>query len=197
MKRSQVIVCNHTSFLDGLAVCALCPHAMLFVAKREIMFVPVLGIAWALTGQFMINRKSRTEARSTMDQLRDQLIRADAAMCPRQVIMFPEGTRSSSGRLQPFKRGAFHLAQQLGTAIVPLVVRGAFELSPGKAEWHMVPGEFSITVHPTIDASSWTPDTVAHEATHVHAQYRRWLAEPPAISRAGSELIDGPFTTQY
>lgn len=196
LKSTQVIICNHTSFLDAMAICAVCPHAMYYVAKKEIVYFPVLGWAWWILAQGMISRSNKTAARSTMDTLRDDCIAADAKRRPRQVIFFPEGTRSPTGRLQPFKKGAFHLAQQLGTTIVPMVVRGAWDLSPGKAEWHFVPGEFSLTVHPPIDASGWREDTVAHEAARVHATYRRWLHEPPPANRAGSFLIDGPFKRQ-
>jgi 1-acyl-sn-glycerol-3-phosphate acyltransferase len=91
LKSTQVIICNHTSFLDAMAICAVCPHAMYYVAKKEIVYFPVLGWAWWILAQGMISRSNKTAARSTMDTLRDDCIAADAKRRPRQVIFFPRG----------------------------------------------------------------------------------------------------------
>jgi 1-acyl-sn-glycerol-3-phosphate acyltransferase len=65
------------------------------------------------------------------------------------LIMFPEGTRTRDGKLLPFKRGAFHLAQTAGVDIVPVVQSGSFALN-NKFEGRLWPGEVRVTILPPI-----------------------------------------------
>ena len=118
--RAQIVVANHTSWYDVLALAAHIPGRFVFVAKKEIEKAPIFGPAIRACGHIFIDRQDHTRAleslavaRRTLEELRPT------------VIMFPEGTRSPTGELQAFKKGAFVLAIQTGVEVVPAAIFGS------------------------------------------------------------------------
>ena len=85
------------------------------------------------------------------------------------VCVFPEGTRSKDGRLQPFKKGAMHLAMQAKVPIVPVVISNAHKIW-GKDGWGIKANTEPILLKflPSIDTSSWTADTLEKNIQDVH-----------------------------
>ena len=132
--RPQVLVANHVSWFDVLALAAFTPGRYAFVAKKEIRRVPVFGSAVGKCGHIYIDRTDRARAVESLAHAKQRLEESAPT-----VIMFPEGTRSASGRLQPFKRGAFVLAIQTGASVVPAAIsgsrrvmrKGSFLITPG------------------------------------------------------------------
>jgi 1-acyl-sn-glycerol-3-phosphate acyltransferase len=121
--RPQILVANHVSWFDVLALCAYVPGQVVFIAKKEIEGVPFFGRAARATGQIFIDRADSARARASLDAARDVLEKESPT-----IIMFPEGTRSASGELQPFKKGAFVLAIQAGVDVVPAAIAGSREI---------------------------------------------------------------------
>lgn len=119
-ERPQILVANHASWFDVLALTAHLPGRYLFVAKKELERVPVFGTAVRVCGHIFIDRHDRNRAVESLATARERL----AAENP-TIIMFPEGTRSATGVLQPFKKGAFVLAIQTGVDVVPAFIHGA------------------------------------------------------------------------
>jgi 1-acyl-sn-glycerol-3-phosphate acyltransferase len=91
-----------------------------FVAKKEVANVPLFGRAVRACGHIYIDRHDHQKALASMDVVRERLEKERPT-----VIMFPEGTRSPTGELQRFKKGAFVLALQTGAAIVPTAILGS------------------------------------------------------------------------
>jgi 1-acyl-sn-glycerol-3-phosphate acyltransferase len=118
--RPQIIVANHVSWVDVLAICDATPGRYLFVAKKEVRRAPFLGKAAEVCGHIYIDRRDHQAALESLAELRGRL----AEEMP-TIIMFPEGTRSATGELQHFKKGAFVLALQTGADIVPTAVLGS------------------------------------------------------------------------
>jgi 1-acyl-sn-glycerol-3-phosphate acyltransferase len=116
----QVLVANHASWFDVLSLAATTPGRYVFVAKKEVENIPFLGRTIGACGHIFIDRKNHQAALVSLEAARERLAREK----PR-VIMFPEGTRSATGDLQPFKKGAFVLAIQTGADIVPTAVLGS------------------------------------------------------------------------
>jgi 1-acyl-sn-glycerol-3-phosphate acyltransferase len=118
-----VLVANHLSLLDILVVYALF-RPFKWVAKAELFRIPIVGWNMALNDYVPIARGDRESVRHMMDHCRRHLARGTP------VLLFPEGTRSRDGRLQPFKEGAFRLAREAGCPIVPVIVSGTGEALP-------------------------------------------------------------------
>jgi 1-acyl-sn-glycerol-3-phosphate acyltransferase len=129
--RPQILVSNHVSFYDVLALAVSVPKRFRFVGKRELTRVPLWGRAWQAAGHIAIDRSDRQRAVASLDRA-GRVVREDRSC----IIMFPEGTRSVSGRLQPFKKGAFMLALHTGIEIVPVAVRGSGRVLP-KSSWRV------------------------------------------------------------
>lgn len=119
----QIIVSNHVSWFDIFAIAAVLPIPFYFVAKKELERIPLFGTAWKAAGHISIDRSDRQKAIQSLREAGAQ-VRRDRG----SVIIFPEGTRSRSGRLQPFKKGAFTLAVEAGVPIVPTAVTGSYDI---------------------------------------------------------------------
>ena len=118
--RSQIVVCNHQSWFDVLALFAAFPPTVSFVAKEELRSIPVFGQALQWCGHIFIDRRNRGSAIQSLRRVARQL-REQA----RHVVVFAEGTRSVSGELQPFKKGAFILAVETQVPVLPVAVAGS------------------------------------------------------------------------
>ncbi len=121
----QVVVSNHVSWFDVFAIASVLEVPFRFVAKKELMSFPVFGRAMHSAGHVVIDRSNREKAVQSLREAGAMIRESPAA-----VIIFAEGTRSRTGRLQPFKKGAFTLAIEAGVAVVPAVVTGSFQIMP-------------------------------------------------------------------
>jgi len=119
-ERPQILVVNHSSWFDIIAIGSHLPGRFVFVAKTEIQKVPVFGPAIGACGHIFVDRGDHQRAMASLDVARRTLEERAPT-----VIMFPEGTRSASGELQPFKKGAFVLAIQTGVDVVPAAILGS------------------------------------------------------------------------
>jgi 1-acyl-sn-glycerol-3-phosphate acyltransferase len=121
----QILVSNHVSWFDVFALAAIIPGRYLFVAKREVRKVPFLGWAADVCGHIYIDRKDHQSALLSLQDAKEKLAREKPT-----VIMFPEGTRSETGELQRFKKGAFVMAIETGAEIVPAAILGSRAIMP-------------------------------------------------------------------
>jgi len=116
-RRPYVAVANHESMADIFLISHL-PWEMKWLAKAELFRVPVFGWLMRLAGDVPVRRGERASRKDALEECRDRLNRRVS------VMIFPEGTRSRTGELLPFKDGAFRLAVETGCPILPLVVAG-------------------------------------------------------------------------
>lgn len=117
-----VFASNHQSMFDIFLVLAALPGSVRFVAKKELASVPLLGAAMRAAGHIYIDRQNRQAAFEAYEE---------AAITIRQglsAVVFPEGTRSRTGELIPFKKGPFVLAIAAGVPVVPAYCAGTFTL---------------------------------------------------------------------
>jgi 1-acyl-sn-glycerol-3-phosphate acyltransferase len=138
MDEPQVLVSNHQSWYDVWALAAYIPKRYRFIAKKELGYIPVFGTAWKAAGHISVDRSDHAAAVKSLDQA-GEVIRNDRS----SVVIFPEGTRSSDGRLQPFKKGAFMLALHSGVEIVPVACIGTREILP-KNGWRVHGGTIIV-----------------------------------------------------
>ena len=143
----HVLVANHVSDYDILALAGALPVPYAFVAKKELERVPFFGTAWKAAGHISIDRSDREKAVQSLHKAGAKM-REEHSI----VIIFPEGTRSRTGELQPFKKGAFVLATEANVPIVPVAIRGStFIRPPGTAHIHPCPIHlhFCEPIHPS------------------------------------------------
>lgn len=123
-RRPYVFMANHQSYFDVFCLSAALPHAFKYVAKRELLFVPVLGQALWATRHVIVDRGRHAKAVAAMQRAADR-IRGGTS-----ILVFPEGTRSRDGRIGPFKKGGFLLARAAGVEIVPVGISGTGPIMP-------------------------------------------------------------------
>lgn len=118
-----VLVCNHQSTMD-LVICPLpMPRNTVTIGKKSLIWLPVFGLFYWLTGNILIDRKHSGRANDTLLQAAKEMEHKQL-----NVWMFPEGTRSYGRGLLPFKTGAFRLAKLAGVPVVPVCVADTSQL---------------------------------------------------------------------
>jgi len=152
-ERAQLVVSNHQSWFDVFALAAHFPGRYHFVAKQELAAIPIFGRAWLTCGHIAIDRHDRQAAIESLDRAGEKIRRENAT-----IIMFPEGTRSPTGELQRFKKGAFVLALKAGVPVVPVAVLGSREIMP-KGRWRVRPGRIRIRFGEPIPTDEYTMES--------------------------------------
>jgi 1-acyl-sn-glycerol-3-phosphate acyltransferase len=147
--RSVVVVANHESFCDILVLLATLPMQVRFLAKRSVFRVPVLGWSIAAAGFVPVDREDRSRGAATVEAA---LRRLEGG---RSLVIFPEETRTSTGNLLPFKRGAAHLALKSGLPLLPMGLAGTFRILP-RGSWEISPGPVVVSVGNPIDVAGWS-----------------------------------------
>ena len=117
--RAVVFVSNHQSNVDAPVLYRVLHRRLHFVYKAELQKLPILARAFGLAGFIAIERRNREQARAAIDRA------AAAVHSGRSFLMFPEGTRSRTGELLPFKKGGFIMAIKAQAPVVPVAISGA------------------------------------------------------------------------
>jgi 1-acyl-sn-glycerol-3-phosphate acyltransferase len=115
-------VSNHEGIFDIVLALALFKRPFGFIAKKELLFIPLVNIWIWLLGGLFIDRKNIRKAVRTINAGIKRIEKGGA------MIIFPEGTRSKGRGLQPFKAGSFKLATQAGASIVPVAISGSYDV---------------------------------------------------------------------
>ncbi len=132
--KPHVICANHASIIDILALVRTIPPPFRFVAKRELVSWPIIGWVLRPAGQIIVDRTDHRKSVQSITEAAARRIRG-------QVIFFVEGTRSRSGELQPFKKGAFHFAINNLLPILPTAIRGSYRTLARLPWWKLRPGQ--------------------------------------------------------
>ena len=165
MARPALYVSNHTSIFDIFLGMWLSPLGTVGVAKKEIVWYPILGQIYLLSGHLRIDRSNRDRAVASLQALGELVRRHNLS-----IFMWPEGTRSRTGQLLPFKKGFAHLAVATGLPIVPMVVRGA-QHAWEKNTLLLRPVPIEVEFLPPIDTTGWSVDTLQEHIYEVHAAF--------------------------
>ncbi len=142
--QSYVIMSNHQSLFDVWALMGKMPLQLRWMIKSEIKKIPVFGFALERMGHIYVDRNTRKGAVRSL-KAAAQRIRSGAS-----VVVFPEGSRSEDGRLQPFQRGGTVLAAMAGVPILPVTINGSRFVLP-KGTLGLMPGKIQIVLGDPID----------------------------------------------
>ena len=147
--RSCIFMCNHVSNLDPPVLLPALPGRSSVLLKKELMKIPILGVAMRM-GKFVpVERGHRRDAAQASVEAA-----ADALRSGLHIVVFPEGTRSKDGRLATFKKGPFFLAQQTGTPIVPIALSGT-QTMMRKGSIAITPGVARVEMLPAVDPAAY------------------------------------------
>jgi len=149
--RPLVIASNHQSWFDIFLLAAVLPGSLRFVAKKELARIPLMGRAMRQAGHVFLDRQNRQQAFGAYEEA------AAAIRAGISAVVFPEGTRSRTGNLLPFKKGPFVLAIAARVPLVPVYSAGTFTLMP-KGSWRIKPHPIALLFGAPIDTAGMTYD---------------------------------------
>jgi 1-acyl-sn-glycerol-3-phosphate acyltransferase len=147
-KKSYVIAANHQSIYDIFVVYGWLPMIFKWVMKAELRKIPLVGKACESAGHIFIDRKNPVAAKKSLDRAEAQLRNGVS------VVVFPEGTRTYTGQMGKFKKGAFRMATDLQLPIVPVTLRGCFERLPRNG-FVVTPGLIEMIIHEPVEVEGY------------------------------------------
>jgi putative phosphoserine phosphatase/1-acylglycerol-3-phosphate O-acyltransferase len=180
LRRPAVFVFNHQSKADVVIMARLLRRDITGVGKKEIKNIPIIGKTMELAGTVFIDRANAASAIEAMQPLVDALRNEG-----KSVVIAPEGTRTVSPRLAPFKKGAFHLAMQAGVPMVPIVIHNAGDVAP-KGDFVFRPATVEVDVLPPVDTGAWRADTIERHVAEVRRMFQVTLGQAGAEDQASS-----------
>ncbi|MBO7646162.1 MAG: 1-acyl-sn-glycerol-3-phosphate acyltransferase [Prevotella sp.] len=142
---SCIYVANHQGAYDIFLICGYLGAEIRWMLKKELEKIPFLGIGCRHAGYIYVDKSSRAAVRDTYRQAEKALENGASLM------VFPEGARTRTGKMMPFTRGAFTLADELQLPVVPLTINGSFHVLPRHRDgkfitWHPL----RLTIHEPI-----------------------------------------------
>ena len=165
-QKAYVIVANHQSLADIVMVYRI-RRQFRWVAKDSLFRIPIFGWCMVMMNYIRLVRGEYSSVKNAYRQ---------AALCLQQgvsVLFFPEGTRSTTGQMNPFKNGAFKLAIEAKVPIVPIRIEGTADIIR-RGDWiFKEKADCRLTVLPPIDTQIYTPQ----ESSHLKEKVRQILID--------------------
>jgi len=160
---AYVFMANHLSFIDGPIAATAIRRPVRIILKKSIFRIPVLGIGMRYVGFVPVDRKGVKGGQKSIRRAAELLIEKGYSF-----LVFPEGTRSRDGNIQPFRRGGFFLALDGRAPIVPMTIKGSFKIMP-KGQWHAEKGVVRIVFHDPVPVEGYTPENMGELMEKVRA----------------------------
>jgi len=163
--KTYVFVSNHSSQYDIVVLQKTIPNRMAMIFKKELAKIPFFGWQLAMGPYVMIDRENE-KALKSIDEAKVKMQKHNIS-----IVVFAEGTRSKTGEIQPFKRGAFRLATQVGYPIIPTTIvgsnkimpKGTFKIRRGTIKVHFekpIQSEGNVTRQEEIDLMNKVRDII-------------------------------------
>lgn len=177
--RPAIYAANHTSILDAFTTIWLTPSGTVGVAKKEVFYYPFYGQAWWLAGHLFVDRQRTAKAKEGLRKTGELIRKHGLSLC-----ILPEGTRSTTGRLLPFKKGIAHMAIQTKLPIVPMVTVGLHEAWQ-KSTLQLKSSKVTVRFLPAISTEHWKEETIEQHIEELRQAFLAALPEEmhPAASR--------------
>lgn len=169
-KTPAIYVVNHQSNFDIPVLYAGLPLQFRWMAKAELFRVPLFGLAMKRCGYIPIDRSNRHQAMRSIN------LAAERIQAGTSVIVFPEGTRTSDGQLQAFKKGALLIAAKARVPVVPMAIKGSFAIQP-KGSWKVGKGPLRLSIMPPISTTNLQIKEVEALTEQVHSLITADLAK--------------------
>ena len=181
-KRSALFISNHQSNIDPPILYRALHPRLHFVYKSELQAIPILPRAFNMAGFIPIERRNLERAMAALDQ------GAAALRAGTSFLMFPEGTRSRTGELLPFKKGGFVMAINAQAPIVPVAISGA-RAAMRKGSRIIRPVTVSIRVGQPVETTGLSPDERDVAIDEVRARIQQMLDQGPITDQKTEDRI--------
>jgi 1-acyl-sn-glycerol-3-phosphate acyltransferase len=158
---SYVFVANHSSAYDIYSMYGYLSRDIRWMMKKELMRTPFLGYACKMVGHIAVDRSNAKKAAETIAIAKQRLKKGTS------VVFFPEGSRTRTGAMSSFKRGAFVAAQEIGLPVVPVTIIGSFDvMKPGTHKFK--PGKITLNIYPPKVLKSASKEEMLDEIKQIH-----------------------------
>ncbi len=159
-KQSYIFVANHQGAYDIFLIYGYLGFPIKWVMKQSLRKIPLVGKACESAGFIFVDSSSPTAAAKTVEQAKAKLKNGAS------VVIFPEGSRSKTGKLAPFKKGAFQMALDLKLPIVPLTINGTIEVMPTKS-FFLNPHKIELIIHDPIPTENYQTESIRDAAINI------------------------------
>ncbi len=146
--KPYVFCANHSSYTDIPVLLASIPVDVRLILRKSLTRIPIWGWALLASPMIIIDLSNPSKAKRTLEKA-TQVIRGGAS-----ILLFPEGTRTHNGNLQPFKRGAFQMAYKSGVEVVPVILKGTFEFLPRTENLPKRGSQITVTIGKPLDVDT-------------------------------------------
>ncbi len=180
--QSYVIVANHQSIYDIVALYGWLGVDFRWVMKQELRKVPMLGIACEKIGHIFIDRSNTKRAMESLNAAKQIITNGTS------VIFFPEGTRSETGELGKFKMGAFKMACELELPLLPVIITGTRDIVRTKSLL-LFPGRAELQIHPPISCAGSSPADLLKKTRTLMAEVLSSKMETVRDEQNGTEFM--------
>ena len=160
--KPHIYVMNHESYMDIPAAFMALPCNIGFVAKQELERIPLFGRTMRESGMIFVDRSNPQRAIASL-KAGGELIRSGV-----NIFAFPEGTRTKTGYIRPFKKGIFMLGLEAGVPIVPMAIHGARNVLP-YGSFDPDPGIIKVRIGDPIRLDGYTKENKDELIAKVHA----------------------------
>jgi 1-acyl-sn-glycerol-3-phosphate acyltransferase len=161
-KRTSLFICNHINIFDAFVIYSAIPQFVRGLELDSHFKVPAYGWMMKRFGNIPVSRSnSPAEFRKLMTRTRQALDNGVS------LIVFAEGTRTLTGRVGPFKKGTFVMAQHLGYPVVPMSIVGSYEFNH-KGSWMLYPSKIVVHMHDTLETAGMKKEDVEAFMARVH-----------------------------
>lgn len=150
---SYVFVPNHQGAFDIFLIYGFLGRNFKWMMKKSLRSIPFVGKACQSAGHIFVDKSGPKKIQETIEQARHTLIDGTS------LVVFPEGSRTFTGKMRPFKKGAFQLADELQLPIVPLTIDGSFEILPRTGKF-IKRHRMTLTMHDPIYPQSQGPEDI-------------------------------------
>lgn len=140
---SYIFVANHQGAYDIFSIYGYLGHPFRWMMRKGITNIPFVGTACRSSGHILVDTKSASGLKHTVEDAVKNLQNGIS------LVVFPEGRRTETGKMGPFKHGAFRLALEFKLPIVPITINGSYQVMP-RSTFNVTPGTITLTLHEPI-----------------------------------------------
>jgi 1-acyl-sn-glycerol-3-phosphate acyltransferase len=178
-KQSYIFISNHQGIYDIFLIFGHVGQPVKWVMKQSLRKIPLVGMACEAAGYIFVDKSSPQAAAKTIEQAEEKLKHGAS------IAIFPEGSRTRTGKMGAFKKGAYQMALDLKLPVVPITINGSYEVMPINS-YLIHPQKMEIIIHDPIDIDGAKPENL-----------RELTVKIRALSDQSREMIESGLWEQY